>query len=59
MGYIFILVGCLVIYYGYKIWKDFRSGKTSWRSYSSTELKTKNEMNRYKEIHKMKYENRE
>lgn len=59
MGYIFILVGCLVIYYGYKIWNDFQAGKTSWRSYSSTELKTRNEMNRYKEIHKMKYENRE
>jgi hypothetical protein len=56
MGYIYITISCFVIYYGYKIWKDFQTGKASS---SSTERKTRNEINRYREIHNLRYEKRE
>jgi hypothetical protein len=59
MGYMLILVGGLVIYYVVKIVNDFRSGNASWRSTSSIQRKTRNEMNRYHEIQKLKYERRE
>jgi hypothetical protein len=59
MGYIPIIISCFAIYYAYKIWSDFQAGKSSWRSSSSTERKTRNEMNRYKEIHNLRYEKRE
>ncbi|SDM85347.1 hypothetical protein SAMN05443253_10655 [Bacillus sp. OK048] len=59
MGILFIILGCFVIYYVYKVWNDFQSGKSSRRSFTSTELKTRNDINRYKEIQKVKYEKRD
>jgi hypothetical protein len=59
MGYLIIIISCFVIYYGFKVWNDYKSGKSSGRPSSSTDLKTRNEINRYKEMQKVKYEKRE
>lgn len=58
MGLLSLILGCFVIYYVYIIWNDFQSGKSSRRSFSSTELKTRNDIDRYKEMQKIKYEKR-
>jgi hypothetical protein len=56
MGYIILIVSCFVIYYSYKIWNEFQTGKSSRGYSSSIERKTRNEINRYKEIHKIRFE---
>jgi hypothetical protein len=55
MGYILLIVSCFVFYYAYKIWNEFQTSKSSQGYSSSIERKTRNEMNRYKELHKMRY----
>ena len=59
MGLLFIILSCFVIYYVYKVWNEFKSGKSSRKSFSSTELKTRNDIDRYKEMQKIKYEKRD
>jgi hypothetical protein len=55
MGYILLIVSCFVFYYAYKIWNEFQTSKSSQGYSSSIERKTRNEMNRYKELQKMRY----
>lgn len=59
MGFMLILLGCLFSYYAVKVWNDFKAANASWGSTSSTQRKTRNEMNRYNEIQRIKYENRD